>query len=337
MYFGTDPEYLIVNRLGRPVPAHKAGFGDKNNKKVLYQNTWDTGPDAWESRAFRDGYMVEVNVKPDTCRQTTTHRMKRAIAALQKMVEPKYRIIAAPAVKINLKADMKDAPDDVLQFGCEPSYDAYTGDTKVPPIDAITHPFRYAGGHLHFGHSGNAKYDWMRAKKNHPGFVKLMDLYVGLPLTYLFDDKRTFWRRRFYGQAGEYRSQQYGKGVTQIGVEYRTPGPEVWNEPWVASFAMGTGRYIGQNYQVLTAKWDKGIEGDLVGAINTGTDVEKLVKRLQLPFHEYPATWLKLKKFAPKVLKLGKSPDQQITAGLMGWMDGHRLEISDNEARGGDY
>ena len=335
MYFGTDPEYLIVNRLGRPVPAHKAGFGDKDNKTVLHSNAYVTGD--WESRAFRDGYMVEVNIKPDTCRQTTTHRMKRALNELQRKLAPKYRLVAVPAVKINLKVDMKDAPPDVLQFGCEPSYDAYTGETKVPPIDAITHPFRYAGGHLHFGHSSGRSTEWMLNPKKHPMFIKLMDLYVGLPLTYLFDDKRTFWRRRFYGQAGEYRSQKYGIHKNEVGVEYRTPGPEVWNEPWVASFAMGAGRYISSAIDTLTSKWDKGIEGDLIGAINTGADVEKLVRRLSLPWHEYPATWLALKKFAPKNLKLGKSSDTAINAGFFHWEMDHKIGVADEHAREGDF
>lgn len=332
MYFGTDPEYLIVNKLGRPVPAHKAGFGDKEHKMVLRSALYG-GPDDWESRVFRDGYMVEVNIKPDTCRQTTTHRMQRAIQALQQKLRPKYQLVSRAAVKINLARDMKDAPEDVLQFGCEPSYDAYELEAKIPPIDAITHPFRYAGGHLHFGHSGDKRLDWMKNKDIHPMFVKLMDLYVGLPLTYLFDSKYTFWRRRFYGQAGEFRSQRYGKGETQIGVEYRTPGPEVWNEPWVASFAMGTGRYIGHNLKVLATKWDKGIEGDLIGAINTGVDVEKLVKRLQLPFHEYPATFLPLKEKAPKVLKLGKSSDQSISYGFYDWARINKVEVADRDGR----
>lgn len=329
MYFGTDPEYLIVNKLGHPVPAHKAGFGDKEHKTVLRVPLY-SGPDDWESRAFRDGYMVEVNIKPNTCRQTITFRMQRAVKKLQERLRPSgYRLVATPAVRINLERDMKDAPEDVKQFGCEPSYDAYELEAKIPPIDAMTHPLRYAGGHLHFGHSGGNNLDWMKDKEQHPKFVKMLDLYVGLPLTYLFDSKQTFQRRRFYGQAGEFRSQKYGKGATQIGVEYRTPGPEVWNSPWVASFAMGAGRHIGTNLQKVWKRWDKGIEADLVAAINTGKGVEKLLKLAVLPgYHEYPTTFLQLKKHAPRKLALGRVAEDTIGEGFYDWSCKHNIKVT---------
>lgn len=328
MYFGTDPEYLIVNKLGRPIPAHKAGFGDKEHKMILRTAPYG-GPKEWESRAFRDGYMVEINIKPDRCRQIVTYRMRRAVVAVQHKLPAGYRLAAIPAVRINLEQDMKNAPEDVKQFGCKPSYDAYELEAKIPPIDAMTHPLRYAGGHLHFGYSGENSLGWMKDKEQHPKFVKMMDLYVGLPLTYLFDSKQTFQRRRFYGQAGEFRSQKYGKGTTQIGVEYRTPGPEVWNSPWVASFAMGAGRYIGMNLKKVWKRWDKGIEADLVAAINTGEGVEKLLKLAVLPgYHEYPATFLALKKYVPKTLALARAAHATVAGGFYDWSAKHNIKVT---------
>lgn len=325
MYFGTDPEYLVVNRLGRPVPAHKVGFDDKSAKMLL------SGSDEefWESRAFRDGYMIEVNVAPDTCRQTVTYRMQRAIRVLYKKLMPKYRLVSTPAVRINLAKDLKNAPADVLQFGCEPSYGAYEDTAKVPLIDALSHTYRYAGGHLHFGHCPwLPELSWMKTKANHPQYIKLLDLYLGLPLTFLFDSKQTFQRRRFYGQAGEYRSQKYGERSFQVGVEYRTPGPEVWNEPWVASFAMGVGRYVGHNFKKLAKTWDKSVEDDLRAAINAGQGMQKLLKLAVLPgYNEYPTNFLQLKKYAPKQMRLTRAAAHTVDDGFYGWGKLHNVGV----------
>ena len=326
MIFGTDPEYLAVNKLGRPVPAHKVGFGDKAHKTVLYNPGYGVN-DGWESRAFRDGYMIEVNIQPNTCRQTVTHRMKRALENLARKIAPKYKLVATAAVKISLKTDLKNAPEDVLQFGCDPSYCAYEGEAKIPLIDAISHPFRYGGGHIHYGYfAGDRRLSWMKNPSNHPKFIKLLDRHVGVPLAYLFDSKQSFMRRRFYGQAGEFRSQRYGKLPHEVGVEYRTPGPEVWNAPWIASYVMGAGRYIGQNFKELAKKWDKSMEDDLRLAINTGEGAEKMLKHALLPkFHECPKDFRPLKRMVPTGIALLKSQADTVNDGFYHWALNNRL------------
>lgn len=321
MNFGTDPEYLITTLLGRPVPAHTLGFGNKDHKKTLVSS----GGDGWESRAFRDGYMLEVNVQPSTCRQTLTYRVQRALRALKKSLPVGYKLVPKPAVKINLQKDMKGAPADVLQFGCEPSLCAYELEEKRPVIDAIDHPYRYAGGHLHFGYYPSGLLEWMLDKDKHPRFIKLCDRYIGVPLTYLFDSKATFLRRRFYGQAGEYRSQQYGKDKKQVGVEYRTPGPEVWNAPWVASYALGVGRYIAQNFKDCTL--DKTMNDDIRAAIDTGEGVEKLLKFAILPKYRESVDVRKLKQYAPRTCSLMtlRTTSGAVDRGFYEWAESRHL------------
>jgi hypothetical protein len=304
---GTDPEFLIVDSRGKPVPAHKAGMPDKQHKLVLQ-------PD--ESWCFRDGYMVEINLAPNQCRQTMGHRMARALRRLEAMLPPGHHLRSRSAVKINLAKDMKNAPDDVKQFGCEPSWDAYTGETKTPPIDAMTHPWRYAGGHLHF--SGDTAVAQAKGKPTPElrKIVKLMDLYIGLPLTCVFGNKLTYQRRKFYGQAGEFRPQSYGHNA--YGVEYRTPGPEVWRAPWVASFAMGVGRDICR--QVTTLAFDDKIADDLQDAINTGAGKWKLVKGFRN--HFTPLDVRRMAARAPKGLTAIMADDNYaaINNGFKDWL-----------------
>jgi hypothetical protein len=252
--------------------------------------------------------------------------MQRALQALRRKLAPQHKLVAAAAVKINLKKDLKGAPEDVMQFGCEPSYCAYELEAKIPLIDAISHPYRYGGAHMHFGYTPMPQLAWMKTESNHPQFIKLMDRYAGIPLSYLFDSKQSFMRRRFYGQAGEYRSQKYGKNLHQVGVEYRTPGPELWNAPWVASYVMGVGRYIGMHFKQMAKTWDKSLEDDLRLAINTGEGVKKMLKYALLPgYHECPKDFRALKPYVPTTIQLLTVDQTVINDGFYDWALSHDL------------
>jgi hypothetical protein len=225
---------------------------------------------------------------------------------------------------------MKDAPVDVKQFGCEPSYCAYELTAKRPPIDAITHPYRYFGGHIHFGHPGgraSKTYDWLLDRSNHPMFGKILDLRVGLPMTYLFDSAAQYLRRRYYGQAGEYRSQQYRPTKYSVGFEYRTPGPEMWRAPWLSSLFLGLGQWCAANFPAEARQWDKSIEDDLRLAINTGVGVQKLLARSLAPEPVRrglsPATWTVLKPHVPAELKLRQFTELAIAGGFRDWAVEH--------------
>lgn len=269
--FGTDPEYFIIKTDGTLVPAHKF-FEDKHHKKRYSRGS-----------VFRDGYAVEVNVMPDECRQTVTYSVQYTLRNLDKFLRERgCRLFVAPAVKIDL-AKLRNAPKDVQMFGCDPSFCAYTGEAKIPSIDGRTHDRRYAGGHLHF----STTRDWMgrrpwlleRNPEQLADAAKLLDLYLGLPLTCIFHSLGQYTRRKYYGQAGEFRPQTYDNSAA--GIEYRTPGPEVWNTAAIASFALGVGRKVLQNFHELRRKWDKKIEDDLRDAINTGAGRVRLLRRLQ--------------------------------------------------------
>lgn len=289
---GTDPEYLIVDAQGRPTPAHR--FFPPKTEKMKLTNFNGT----MTSQCFRDGYAVELNITPSTCRESMTSKVLGGLFAIQRYLEPKgYRLVSRAAWNIDLQADLKDAPEDVLTFGCDPSWNAYTGDMGTVPLDATVHPKRYAGGHLHIAlpytlvdpenkvNPQNVKdtYNWVINAETACLFIRMMDLYVGVPLTYWFDRAETYQRREFYGKAGEFRYQTYGEDPATgkplyVGLEYRTPGPEVWNGPPVASFALGTMRHIANNFSTFRKGWDPGVEADVIRAINTGAGLKALIR-----------------------------------------------------------
>jgi len=293
-YFGTDPEYFLFQG-DKPAPAHLA-FGDKYHKtKTVY------------GHFFRDGYAVELNLAAAyTCRESVAMTAILSLRELQqKMAAKGFAVKALPTVQIDL-ADMIDAPDDVKQFGCEPSMDAYTVQYKCPPIDAMTHPFRYAGGHLHISvpllEAFTGTYAWMRDAERVATYIKACDKHLGVPLACMYPSPASWARRQFYGQAGEFRMQQHGKywdkaqaermnllGNTLlrgrydaamkfydgdpplfVGIEYRTPGPEVWSHPAVGHLGLGIMRDIAMDFPVFEKAHDKGAEEAITRAINTG-------------------------------------------------------------------
>jgi hypothetical protein len=274
MYIGADPEFVVTKvATGEPVPAHLF-FPDKHNKIAvpLKPCKYSTSSPA---KLFRDGFNLEVNLPPSTCRAYFATWMQEALKAAFAKIGPEYTLAPVQAVQIDLN-HMKDAPDDLKTFGCEPSYCAYRLVAKVPDIDAMSHPWRYAGGHMHF--SDTDPKSVLSNPDNHPDMIRVLDFYLGLPLACLFGDDLSTQRRKYYGQAGEFRTQMYGKndiGLAEIGLEYRTPGPEVWtDENVIAGFAFGIGKRLLSNQGFVGAlkTLDKAKDDDVREAIDSAPE-----------------------------------------------------------------
>src|SRR5438034_6794270 len=290
-FIGSDPEYFLFAEKGAPVPAHKV-WGGKDDKETPFPSSWPG------IKLFHDGYALEINIPAHFCREVIHGHIYRALEyARIKAHKAGYHLVNIPTIKVD-PATLVDAPEDVKHFGCDPSFDAYTGDVKVCEVDAMTHPYRYAGGHMHL----SAPYEdvmtlggpasWLADPEKMQLFIRMCDRYIGLPLSFLFESKEVFQRRQVYGQAGEYRPQVYGEIVTNVifngenikgrsrylGVEYRSPGPELWHHPAIASLAFGVMRKIADHFDYLREKvWDKDEEAAIRNAMNTG---EGLVKML---------------------------------------------------------
>lgn len=290
--FGTDPEKLIRDEKGRPVPAHK--FFPRQDEGI---QLFDGG------KAYRDGYMLEISVEPHYCRAVLTNRVRSAFAeALQKL--PKgYSLDSIPAVKIDLDY-LKEpgVPGDVLLFGCQPSINAYTLEAQVPAIDARTHPWRYGGTHMHCGcaYEVARKYaPWFLNDDNKILLVKMWDRYLGVPLSAALDSREQYRRRKWYGKAGEFRFQYYNKW--SFGVEYRTPS-QIFNNYGLASWSFGIMRWVWEHFLELQKTWDRGREEATRHAIDTGDGLLKLVESV-LGYYQ-PETIHALRKINLKSFEL---------------------------------
>jgi hypothetical protein len=158
--------------------------------------------DAYTPRVFRDGLAVEVNTNPTNCRAFMFNGVRYALL----LAEPwsrasKTRVYTSkPWVPITKKM-IADFPDDLKVLGCSPSIDAYAEREKSVGVDPLKTYFRTCGSHLHMSFvdkRGLPPEQWSP-------FIKLADLLLGVPFTYIFGDELEFKRRELYGQAGEFR------------------------------------------------------------------------------------------------------------------------------------
>lgn len=304
---GCDPEFFIVNDKDEFVPAHRVGIPQKLEKPaglermgwndpayIKYQRDIQGGKGV---QFFRDGAVMEINTRnPATCRAGLISDVKFAFVNAQNALPKGYRLKATAAMPVDLEDLLSDAPPDVREFGCNPSYDAYTGQAKYPG-NADQIPYRFAGGHIHLSTVKDLIALW--DKDNHPQLIKWLDLYVGAMLATIYNDDSQWIRRQWYGQAGEYRSQVYGKGYyggSPKGVEYRTPPSDMWKNPAIIGMVYGVARWVVKNFTAL--KWDKAIEDDLQAAINFGDKPEKMLRTV--PGYYTPEIILALRK-QPKV------------------------------------
>lgn len=309
--FGCDPEFTIIGPTGKPVPAHAVGLPGKDAKKTV----------AGGCQYFRDGYNVEVNVPGTYCRALLLNALRNTLRdSLLKDLPTGHKLIARSAFPISLRSKaMVTAPDDVKHFGCDPAMDAYTGEPKVCRVDATTHGWRYAGGHLHFGDgwghdNKEGASEAINNPVNHATLIRLFDLFIGVPLSVIYNDPGQWRRRQLYGQAGEYRVQKYTsttekqaydavrgfytipKNTVTPGIEYRVPGAELFNHPSMVCLFMGVGRYIIRHF---TAKYKTPDmlaflaknEAAIIEAINTGHGAAKLLQSVN---HFYTPDTIKM-------------------------------------------
>ncbi len=266
IYLGADPEFVVVDSQGKPVPAHRVKIPDRETFKQL------GGP------CFRDGFGAEFNPAPSDCIGLLMNQVRATVRQMERELPPDYSLRAPSAVRVDPEEVLSDAPGDVQQVGCNPSFNIYEpwGLPMSAPWTPQSNPLRMFAGHVHFCTGTHAR-ETVEVQ------VRALDFLMGVPLAFIFqDESEIFERRVFYGRAGEYRLQTYTHG--QIGLEYRTPGAELWRHPAVCALLINLGRQAVLRPNDILAQAEKhtgmsGAELDAVvqRAINTGQGLEHLL------------------------------------------------------------
>lgn len=204
---GCDPEFFVAKR-GVPVPACGLVPGTKDE------------PFKTEVGAMQvDGLALEININPVPLMSSHINEFdRRIIATLRTTRDAAIKNGGQLSVYKGSVAEfseetMDGLSDDDKRLGCDPDWNAYTCQPNETPDGSVN--FRAAGGHIHIGWDDTASNpvddpDYIAMCAD---FVKVMDLFVGIPMKILDTEER---RRQMYGKAGAFRPKPYG-------VEYRSP------------------------------------------------------------------------------------------------------------------
>lgn len=201
---GADPELFVRRKSdGVIVSAHDLIPGTK------------TEPHSVPRGAIQvDGVAAEFNVNPsEDCFQFTAN-IEGVQKALRGYLGTGYELVTEPVAFFDEKY-FETLPKATRELGCNPDFNAWTGEVNDPPISPILDGkiMRSAAGHVHIGWTKDQKVTDKLHFMDCCQVARQMDYFVGI-WTLLWDpDNR---RRKMYGKAGAFRPKTYGG-------EYRTP------------------------------------------------------------------------------------------------------------------
>lgn len=206
---GADPE-LFVGIDDTLVSAHGMVEGTKEK------------PFPVDGGAVQvDGMALEFNINPAKTEDEFYVNIQTVLGGLRRLVPNSVEFKIQPVANFGAEY-IAQQPEEAVELGCEPDFNAYTND--VNPTPNAQADFRTAAGHVHIG------IDRELTEVQRLQLVILCDLFLGLPSLELDTDTK---RRELYGRAGCFRAKPYG-------IEYRT-----LSNYWLASEEMTREVYDG--------------------------------------------------------------------------------------------
>lgn len=191
LVLGSDPEIFLVNPEGKHIAIN--GFINAGKQYPLQV------PNAPEGFTLQeDNVALEYGIPPAKSAEEFVAHIKYVMERSREWI-PQNLSFSKLSCTIFEKDQLQHPKSRV--FGCEPDFNAYTGE-KNPKPRPKHQGLRSAGGHIHVGLSG---VDPIRGTKS-------MDLHLGIP-SLLMDEGEE--RRQLYGMPGAFRYKPYG-------FEYRT-------------------------------------------------------------------------------------------------------------------
>lgn len=197
--FGSDPEFMLIYK-GKYYSATGVVAGKKDCRITHGGNEY-----------YYDNVMAECAIKPGRTKEEVIENFRDCFRHYAKIVHP-YKLV--PQASQTYTADQLKH-EDARDVGCKLEYCAYAlteiEDKNAERIIKKTN-FRSAGGHVHLGAPRGVLQD---------GFgqvftIRMLDLFLGLPLIIVGQDETAQARRKLYGKAGRHRRPNHG-------LEYRTP------------------------------------------------------------------------------------------------------------------
>lgn len=247
---GADPEvFLRDKKSGNFISAIGLIPGDKYSPFPVSDN----------GHAIQvDNVTAEITVPPSNKPEVLMRDIKFALSKVKEYI-PKHLEIVIQGSAVFTAEQLRHPAAN--HFGCDPDFNAYTGQENPKPNSKTLN--RSAGAHLHCLLKN-------LDPKRFPEFIRTLDLFLGVPSVILDDDKQ---RRKLYGKAGAFRFTNYGG---KSGVEYR-----VLSNFWIKNQSSVNWVYSNVDAAINFMNSDKSISKedseDIVRIINTG-DMNSAVK-----------------------------------------------------------
>lgn len=203
---GADPEFFVKEN-GKHISAYGLIEGTKANPQPVNKGAVQV-----------DGMALEFNIQPAETAEEFSSNLDTVIGQMKNIVldpHPTYEFDFSPVAYFS-KEYMDEQPEDAKKLGCDPDFNAYTGEPNNPPDGGAL--FRTASGHIHIGWTDNMDISDPEHIEACRMMVKQLDCVLGLSSVLWDKDTK---RRELYGKAGAYRPKPYG-------VEYR-----VMSNAWV--------------------------------------------------------------------------------------------------------
>ncbi|MNJ28529.1 hypothetical protein D3C77_230670 [compost metagenome] len=194
---GADPE-IFMFKGGKYHSAHGAVQGDKKNPFKVDKGAVQV-----------DGMALEFNIDPAKNEQEFITNLKTVMQTLGEMV-PGYELKAVPVAHFD-QAIIDAQPEEALELGCEPDFNAWENGAVNPRPNGKVN-FRTGAGHVHIGWGKDFDISDPAHLEACVMVTKQLDYYLGLGS--LLYDAEGAERRVMYGAAGAFRPKSYG-------VEYR--------------------------------------------------------------------------------------------------------------------
>jgi hypothetical protein len=208
LLIGADPE-LFVGKGRKIVSGHGMIPGTKQQPFPVERGAVQV-----------DGMALEFNINPASTRQEFIKNLSVVQSHLSKMIPEGHTLRTVPTAHFAPEY-MAAQPFEATELGCDPDFNAYTGQPNPRPNGEVN--FRTGSGHIHVGWTEGMDVndpDHLEACRM---MVKQLDACLGIFSTLWDSDTQ---RRQLYGKFGAFRPKSYG-------VEYR-----VLSNAWLKSSAL---------------------------------------------------------------------------------------------------
>jgi hypothetical protein len=194
---GADPEFFLRSSRDNSIKSAIGTLGGTKDDPTPL-------PIGEGFAVQEDNVALEFNIPPSESSDALVNNLNAAVGFLSSQLAEQFNLtITNESALIFPQEELMDIR--ALVFGCDPDYNAWTGD--VNPRPSAANPFlRSAGGHVHVGLAEKL------SRKDKYRLGRLMDLHLGIPSVTMDDG---VMRKELYGKAGAMRLKPYG-------MEYRT-------------------------------------------------------------------------------------------------------------------